>query len=230
MYFLFFQLTVLIKRNTICTSDKYITYQAEDKSLPSTFDDGRTQYKYSIELDVVIPDEHVVIKLKHIQTRIVVRRVSSYLTFAIQMPEDLLNSTDNKNLQLCVQGCPTSEIINYEEFFKNQDIRELSSIPREEALEKCQNAKLSDFYLDSCVFDLMMTGNENFTISVFLALQDALNLDRDYRDYLENRTTLPIYESSAANSVQTCVCERISICVLFVLLCRLIIQQMNVPT
>ena len=120
---------MLIKKNIICTSEKYITYQADEHSLPSTFDDGKTNYKHSIEIEVKEPDEHVIIRLKHIDTQIVVRRVSSYLTFAIQMPEDLLNSTENTNLQLCVQGCPSSELIDYTEFFRKQKLREQFIIP-----------------------------------------------------------------------------------------------------
>lgn len=199
---------MLIKRNTICTAtDKYITYQAESGVLPSTFDDGQTTYgkSHSVKLIEVEPGKHIEIKIKYIDTKILVRQVGSYLTFAITMPEELTNSSGKNGLELCVRGCPKSEIIDYQSFLnlKKKEIKH-TVMSRKEAEKLCLESNLMDFYLDSCVFDLMTTGNENFTVSAYSALQDVLKLDPDYRKTQENRTTLTIYDvPDGASSYRT---------------------------
>lgn len=196
------KLTVLIKKNRVCTPDGYILYQAESLALPSTFDDGQTHYgkSHTVSLVEIDPGKHVEITLKYIDTKIVIRRVGDYLTFSIQMPEEILkqNSTTKNNLELCVRGCPTHEIIDFGRFLAHPE-RGNSEIDvtmsRKDAEELCRSANLVDFYFDSCVFDLLTTGNVTFRIAALTALQDVLKLEPDFHKNGENRTTLRIYDN-----------------------------------
>lgn len=196
------KLTVLIKRNQDCASEGYILYQANSYLLPSTFDDGQIHYgkSHSVSLVEIEPGKHVEITLKYIDTKIVIRLAGEYLTFSIQMPEELLpvNSTSKNNLELCVRGCPKSEIIDYKKYLalKEKEISENDvNMSRKDAEELCRSAKLVDFYFDSCVFDLLSTGNVTFRLAALSALQDVLKFDPDFHKNGENRTSLQIYDN-----------------------------------
>jgi len=182
-------------------------YQAGLGYLPSTFEDGQTRYgkSHSVKLTEVDPGKHVEITLKYIDTKILLRLVGSYLTFSISMPIEILNSTsDSAVLELCTKGCPKSEIIDYQKFLsmREKEISETSvNMSRAEATRLCRSANLVDFYLDSCVFDLLTTGNETFKLSAYAALQDVLKLDPDFYKTQQNRTTLDIYQISSGSAL-----------------------------
>lgn len=175
-------------------------YQANSELLPSTFDDGQTRYgkSHSVKLEEVDPGKHIEITLKYIDTRIVIRLVGSYLTFAISMPAEFLNlTTDSNVLELCTKGCPQNEVIDYKRYlaYKQQEVNGKGvNITRDEALEMCRRAGLVDFYLDSCVFDLLATGNDTFRFSAYAALQDVRKLDPNFSKTQENRTSLDVYD------------------------------------
>lgn len=205
-----FQLTVLIKENRDCASHGYILYQADSYVLPSAFVDGQTKYgkSHSVSLVEVDPGRHVEITMKYIDTKIIIRLVGNYLTFLIRMPEQLLpvNSTNKNKLELCVRGCPKSEIIDYKKFLalKEKQVSESDvNMSRQEAEELCRSANLVDFYFDSCVFDLLTTGNDTFRYSALSALQDVLKSDPDFHKNSENRTQLTVYDEMYRDSAQS---------------------------
>lgn len=213
MFTFYLQLTVLIKKNRDCASTGYILYQANSHLLPSTFEDGETKYgkSHSVSLTEIDPGKHVEIVLKYIDTTIVIHLVGNYLTFAIRIPEELLpgNSTNTNSLELCVRGCPSREIIDYQKFLalKEDEVQERNvNMTRKYAAELCRSANLVDFYFDSCVFDLLTTGNETFKLSARSALQDVLKLHPDF--ILKNETTLPSF-SGGALSYRTSTCSHL---------------------
>lgn len=130
----------------------------------------------------------VKIQARYIGTSIIIRRVGIYLTFAIRMPEDTLDfSEDNGGLQLCLHGCPRNELI------KEHTLGRQSQQPRlpgpgqgtdtlrpphqiytvERATAKCRETlKVEDVYFQSCVFDLLTTGDPEFSMAAFGALED----------------------------------------------------------
>lgn len=218
------KLTVLIKENRDCASDGYIMYQAESYMLPSAFTDGQTRYgkSHSVSLVEKDPGRHVEIIMKYIDTKIVIRLVGNYLTFLIRMPEQLLqvNSTNKNNIQLCVRGCPKSEIIDYKRFLASKEKQVSESdvnMSRQEAEELCRSANLVDFYFDSCVFDLLTTGNDTFRYSALSALQDALKSDPDFHKTSENRTKLTIYDDMYRSSVQSVRTSSLDLLTVFLL-------------
>jgi len=212
LFIVYFQMSVLIKSNPECASSRYILYEATAEQLASTFIDGQTKYgrSHSVKLEEVDVGKHVEIFIKYIDTRIVIRLVGGYLTFSIKIPEEFLNSSSS-GLALCTKGCPKNELINYKQFLAEKSRESVISagesvnMTRDKALKLCRQSNLVDFYLDSCVFDLLTTGNETFKHAAYAALEDVLKFDPNYSKSRENRTTLDVYDKlvSSNSAVRT---------------------------
>lgn len=202
---------MIIKGKADCTSNDFQTYQTHGNSLPGTFEDGRVSVGpyNSLELIEVDPGRHVEIHIGYISTFVVVRQIGRHFTFSIRMPEELVNqSSASQDLQLCVRGCPQSELINYQEYLATRKFMSSSQdaagnhvdgehrpvVTRSFAEEVCREAKLVDFYFDSCVFDLMATGDQNFTLSAVNSLNDVLKLQPSVARTMVNRTSLDTYD------------------------------------
>ena len=220
------QLTVLVKGNPECTKAAFQTYQAQSNLLPGTFEDGHVTYGpyKSIEIIEVDPGKHVEIHIRYIETVVSVRQIGRYFTFSIRMPEELVNKTSNfredikNDLDLCAQGCPAAEQINYKEYLAKQRHKQpvhthtssLSSwssgsrysssgkpsssstplVSRDLAEKVCREADLVDFYFDSCVFDMMATGDKNFTLSALNALRDEIDFNPNILADMDGRNNL----------------------------------------
>ncbi|CAJ1060286.1 RGM domain family%2C member D [Xyrichtys novacula] len=185
------KITVIFKSYHGCTDQK--VYQATTEDLPLAFQDGTRSGGESGSLTIVERGgsgvgRQVKIQARYIGTSIIVRRVGSYLTFAIRMPEDTLDfSEDNGGLQLCLHGCPRNELI------KEHTLGRQSQQPRlqgtntelgplrpphqvytvERATAKCRDTlQVEDVYFQSCVFDLLTTGDPEFSMAAYGALED----------------------------------------------------------
>ncbi|XP_055897838.1 repulsive guidance molecule A-like isoform X2 [Biomphalaria glabrata] len=209
------KLTVIVKGNPECTSKDFQTYLAFTNSLPGTFEDGRVVVgKYnSLELIEVDPGRHVEIHIRYIKTTVVIRQIGRYFTFSINMPEKLISQgIKSDGLDLCVRGCPQSELINYKEVLAKQKFCNILAtepaqadgtlvqpvsrpqIPRSKAEEICKSAKLVGFFFESCVFDLVTTGDQNFASAAVSAVQDAVHLQPSLANNMSNRTSLDTYD------------------------------------
>uniref|UniRef100_A0A0L8I5Y7 Repulsive guidance molecule C-terminal domain-containing protein n=1 Tax=Octopus bimaculoides TaxID=37653 RepID=A0A0L8I5Y7_OCTBM len=194
----------MIKRNDKCGSTNVLTYGTHERSLPNAFDGGATHYGpgKEIELKVLEPSKYVKIHIKYIDTTILVRHIGRYFTFSIRMPEEIVNSsTADEQPELCVDGCPKLQQIDYKKFLarRQEKLREYErdnkvDMSRVEAEAACRNANVAGFYFDSCVFDLMTTGDNNFTAAAYNAWQDLLKLNPEIAKNGRNRTDLTIYD------------------------------------
>ena len=190
------QLSVIIKAYDGCAERKL--YSAQSGNLPAYFVDGTQDagYGHSVLIEDVIPGEHVEIHIKYISTVIVVRQQGQYLQFAIRMPEDLIHKDDST--QFCVAGCPHKERISYKDFIKNF-LPEKTQ--RQSMVRECRDAVLIDDYLDSCVFDLLTTGDQNFTKAALHAQMDVNRLHPQGTLLLKNRTS--VFEDEELYSLLT---------------------------
>ncbi|XP_029562785.1 repulsive guidance molecule A isoform X1 [Salmo trutta] len=186
------KITVIFKSYHGCTEQK--VYQATTEDLPSAFQDGSRTGGEGGSLWIVekvgAGGRLVTIQARYIGTSIIVRRVGRYLTFAIRMPEDTLDfSEENSGLQLCLHGCPRNELIK-EHTLGRQPLHprlpgsgsnpELGPLlpPHqiytvERATAKCRETlQVEDIYFQSCVFDLLTTGDPEFSMAAYGALED----------------------------------------------------------
>ncbi|XP_072166587.1 repulsive guidance molecule A-like isoform X2 [Diadema setosum] len=187
------KLTVIIKphRDGECAEHKQ--YQAVAGNLPAVFSDGTVTSgrEQGVVIVEVIPGEHVEIHIKYIATLIVIRQVGRYITFAVRMPQEFIHHYGAEEMQLCVRGCPPSEQIEYASFLSEtaRDDRNYKEL-RQGAIAKCRQARVIDDYLDSCVFDLLTTGDANFTRAAQSALTDITRLHPNASILLKNRTSV----------------------------------------
>lgn len=210
-----------------------MTYRARTNYLPGTFENGRSDVgpDKSVAIQVMEPGKHVEIYLRFIDTTIRVRQIGRYFTFAIKMPQEIVEqSLGDDTQQLCVQGCPEQEQINYKKYLaEKRKIMDLNqgdiAMTSKRASELCRQSQVVDFYFDSCVFDLMTTGDENFTIAAHQLLEDLTELSPDIVKTQENRTYLnyeEIHPSSGCRLKSNFIPWT---CALAVLLCFLFDQR-----
>lgn len=161
---------------------------------------------------------HVKIQARYIGTSIIIRRVGSYLTFAIRMPEDTLDfSEDNSGLQLCLHGCPRNELIKEHTLSRqsqqphlqgtNTDLGLLRPPHQiytvERATAKCRETlQVEDVYFQSCVFDLLTTGDPAFSMAAYGALEDLKALPPSKLKQNSPRTPR-VFNGSASQTLAT---------------------------
>ncbi|KAK3096745.1 hypothetical protein FSP39_002856 [Pinctada imbricata] len=218
----------MIKKNVDCAANEFKTYMAQTDHLPGTFSDGMTHYgpDRSVYLRVLEPGKNIEIYLRYIDTTIRVRQIGRYFTFAIKMPESIVDESRKLDEeQLCIQGCPKRERIDYQRFLAEKRKVALEKhgsikMTREEASDLCRKEKVVDFYFDSCVFDLMTTGDTNFTMAAYQAWQDLIILSPEFVPRHQNRTDFKKYDDEIhSGSRRTTQSEYFWIIVLSVLIC-----------
>ncbi|XP_028679660.1 repulsive guidance molecule A [Erpetoichthys calabaricus] len=185
------KLTIIFKNFQECVDQK--VYQAETDELPAAFVDGSKNGgdrhgANTLRILEKAPGQHVEIQARYIGTTIVIRQVGRYLTFAIRMPEELVHSTEDKESQglyLCLRGCPLSERIDFRTFRAKAAENEpaiggsrppvsAEGFTYESATAKCkERLPVEDLYFQSCVFDLLTTGDVNFTMAAYYAFEDV---------------------------------------------------------
>jgi RGM family protein len=174
----------------------------------------------SLAIEEIVPNEHIEIHLHYIDTTVVIRQVGGYFSVAVKMPAQIVNETlimDEEQIQLvpapvqlCSSGCPLNQIIPYKEIIANakpvinstkyKTVSENSMtkdfprviLSKEVSLEKCRSAGLTDYFLDSCVFDLMSTGDNNFTTTSLYAMKDSVRLVPQLAARRQNRTDIDL--------------------------------------
>ncbi|XP_054666736.1 repulsive guidance molecule B [Grus americana] len=181
------KITIIFKSYQDCTDQK--VYQAVTDDLPAAFVDGTTNggdgNTKSLRIVEKVSGKYIEIHAKYIGTTVYIRQLGRYLTLAIRMPQELVMAyKESQDLQLCVNGCPSSERIDDSGHLPLPVIGQLfpqdgAAHPRsmytlDTATTKCHEKMLvKDIYFYSCVFDLLTTGDANFTAAAHSALQDV---------------------------------------------------------
>ncbi|XP_058521362.1 repulsive guidance molecule A isoform X2 [Ochotona princeps] len=173
------KLTIIFKSFQECVDQK--VYQAEMDELPAAFADGSRNGgdrhgANSLRITEKVSGQHVEIQARYIGTTIVVRQVGRYLTFAARMPEEVVHAVEDRDAQglyLCLRGCPLSQQID----FQAAGPAAPAAFPYETAAAKCkEKLPVEDLYYQACVFDLLTTGDVNFTLAAYYALEDVKSL------------------------------------------------------
>lgn len=182
------QLTIIFKNMKECIDQK--VYQAEIDNLPAAFEDGSVNGGErpggsSLAIRERSPGQHVEIRAEYIGTTIAVRQAGRQLSFSIRAAEEVAHAfTEEQDLQLCVGGCPRSQRISRSECCRGRAAAEAARALCKEMLP------VEDVYFQSCVFDVVTSGDANFTMAAHGALEDA-------RVFLPNTEKLHIFQAGA---------------------------------
>ncbi|XP_066467051.1 hemojuvelin [Tiliqua scincoides] len=166
------KLTIIFKNMKECIDQK--VYKAEVDNLPAAFEDGSVNGGErpggnSLTIQEHSPGRHVEIQAAYIGTTIAVRQAGRQLSFSIRAAEEVAGSfTEEQDLQLCVGGCPPSQRISRSECCCGDGV----SAERAHRLCK-EKLPVEDVYFQSCVFDVVTSGDANFTLAAHGALEDA---------------------------------------------------------
>ncbi|KAG0724494.1 RGM domain family member B [Chionoecetes opilio] len=168
------QVTVLVKEHGACGSER--TYEASAEALPKAFVDGTTWTGGSAlsphtQVQERVPGEHVLITVSRINATVAVRKIEKYLTVLVTLPESEVG--EGGELQLCVGGCPISERIPR---FPPPPMFS-PAMAKSQAVKLCKEYNVTDYYLDSCIFDLMATGDKSFRVAALAAQRDLWEHD-----------------------------------------------------
>ncbi|XP_061679158.1 repulsive guidance molecule A isoform X2 [Syngnathoides biaculeatus] len=186
------KLTIIFKNFQECVDQK--TFHAETDELPAAFADGSKnggERHGANALRVVekVPGRHVEIQARYIGTTVVVRQVGRYLTFAVRMPEEVVRSVeeeeddDDQDLYLCLHGCPADQRIDFRKV-PTQAAGAARGFTYRSARAKCkERLPVEDLYFQSCVFDLLSSGDINFTMAAYYALEDVKTLHSDSKRF-----------------------------------------------
>lgn len=201
------KLTIIFKNFQECVDQKM--YHAETDELPAAFADGSKNGgdrhgANTLRVVEKVPGQHVEIQARYIGTTIVVRQVGRYLTFAVRMPEEVVHSVeegDNEDLYLCLHGCPANQLIDFRNFnarapegHGKSRVRgggggggsgsQPNTFTYQSAKAKCkERLPVEDLYFQSCVFDLLSSGDINFTMAAYYAFEDVKMLHSNSKRY-----------------------------------------------
>ncbi|XP_049430698.1 repulsive guidance molecule A [Epinephelus fuscoguttatus] len=194
------KLTIIFKNFQECVDQKM--YHAETDELPAAFADGSKNGgdrhgANTLRVVEKVPGQHVEIQARYIGTTIVVRQVGRYLTFAVRMPEEVVNSVeegDNQDLYLCLHGCPANQRIDFRNFKaraaeahsagRSRSGTAAHGFTYQSAKAKCkERLPVEDLYFQSCVFDLLSSGDINFTMAAYYAFEDVKMLHSNSKRY-----------------------------------------------
>lgn len=146
------------------------------------------------------PGNHVELHAGYIGVTVIVRQLGRYLTMAVRIPEELAQAYDStQDLQLCLNGCPGGERIDkaghlplplsppplglqlrhpiYPSQTQAPPYGAAQVFSVEGAKQRCrEQLEVQDIYFHSCVFDLLTTGDANFTVAAYSAQKDMESL------------------------------------------------------
>lgn len=183
------KITIIFKNMQECIDQK--VYQAEVDNLPAAFEDGSVNGGdrpggSSLSIRTANPGSHVEIRAAYIGTTIIIRQTAGQLSFSIRVAEDVARAfSAEQDLQLCVGGCPPSQRLSRSE--RNRR----GAIAVDTARRLCKEGlPVEDAYFQSCVFDVSVSGDPNFTVAAQTALDDA-------RVFLPDLEKLHLFPSDA---------------------------------
>lgn len=192
------QITIIFKNMQECIDQK--VYQAEVDNLPAAFEDGSINGGdrpggASLSIRTADPGSHVEIRAAYIGTTIIIRQTAGQLSFSIRVAEDVARAfSAEQDLQLCVGGCPPSQRLSRSE--RNRR----GAIAIDAARRLCKEGlPVEDAYFQSCVFDVSVSGDPNFTVAAQTALDDA-------RVFLPDLEKLHLFPSDAAPPLSPATC------------------------
>ncbi|CAI4226803.1 unnamed protein product [Auanema sp. JU1783] len=225
------QVTVILRPHN-CTLSKQLTYSTslEDTNLPISFMSGVTSVnvdgnRRAIEVLRQSVD-YIELNLRYIDSSIHIRRRGNYMSVSVRSPQFVLQSSSSTSSQLCLSGChpsfvsPLKSMISMpEEFSTCQEIP--LKISKSAALERCQRKNLTDSFLDTCIYDVLLTDNEDILSLTYDVQQDFKRVFPLHYHYTTGRQHI-LHENYTENFGGNCILLQKSSCTLQISLFLLI--------
>lgn len=180
---------------------RHLTYFADEGRLPVTWhEDGgdAAAVMDGVQIVETVAAEMVEIRLLYAATLVSLRLVGRYYSVSVFLPSSTLldggvsSSAELAAVQLCRSGCPRTELVDLGAFFRQTARRQAKAkrttgrrrdeggkgaavLPLRVVVRTCgEAAGLSGYLADSCVFDLLNTGDLTFAqLSAQAALSDV---------------------------------------------------------
>ena len=167
------QITIIFKNWRECIEQQI--YHAELDNVPPAFVDGsitsgERRGHHSLQVSTEAPGRHAQINATHIGTTLVVRQSGRSLSLSVRAPRAIVDTfSPEQDLQLCKWGCPASQRLEHPQ-----------AQPGTTAYVHCASLlPAKDMYFQACLFDVLTTGDVNFSASAVAALQDARSMIAD---------------------------------------------------
>ncbi|CAI5437884.1 unnamed protein product [Caenorhabditis angaria] len=166
------KVTVLIRKHN-CTGTLKYEASADEQFLSRGFVDGTTHsrdHRHNRNSVEVLWQEsnYIEIALHFIHSSIHIRRQGPYLAVSIKSPTNVLETGSSLN-ELCWKGCRKSAKIRIEDAFeKPNDFAKCYArrvhVPIRIAEDRCREIGTMSNFFSACVFDLMLTGDDNLVL------------------------------------------------------------------
>ena len=194
------------QRKRSCIQQKI--YEATSEYLPTLFKDGTHTTGSRCKTHIRKKRGQVQLRDCRSNTTILIRRIGKYLTFNILTPFEIVK----KSSGLCTTGCPATELVDYRTVLQDRISNQVQQSPNDApaddsssvstayAMSKCASQNLTDFWYDSCVFDLLTTGDRQFTRAARVSMIDAINMDPKLRLRRSDSVVLTIMNDRASGS------------------------------
>ncbi|CAJ0592426.1 unnamed protein product [Cylicocyclus nassatus] len=176
------KITVLIRKHN-CTRSLHYEAASEEETLPVSFVDGVKNHKTDdgrVSVEIISRGDYVEIAMHHIHSSVHIRRRGPYLSVSVMVPENLQRGPALFDT-LCTSGCRNQSIISIDKALASPNqyakcyARRLH-VPIKLATDRCRTVNVTDQYIDACIFDLMLTGDEYLVAMARDAQLDVRNL------------------------------------------------------
>ena len=179
---------MIVKADSVgCVGAQFLAYSASaDRALPASLSLGGVVggTDFVVTLGVSQDSRRAELRLRHVGARLIIRRVAGMLAVTLSWPAVLATAPPPPHLQLlqlCMSGCPHGQLL----LLPIAPHRRLSLIT---AQRKCVASQLHGNLLDSCVFDLVATGDVTYVQAAVLAKVDLATLAPSALELRNNRT------------------------------------------
>jgi hypothetical protein len=217
---------VFKQRKRSCIQQKI--YEATSEYLPTLFKDGTHTTGTRCKTHIRKKRGEVVLRDCRSNTTILIRRIGKYLTFNILSPFEIVK----KSSGLCTTGCPATELVDYRTVLQDRISNQVHATNNQDgtvdtayAMSKCASQNLTDFWYDSCMFDLLTTGDRQFTRAARVSMIDAINMDPKLRLRRSDSVVLTIMNDRTSSSGRRLTLS--SSCLLLLTLCTLLARHAN---
>ncbi|KAJ7985648.1 hypothetical protein DPEC_G00354240 [Dallia pectoralis] len=177
------KITIIFKNWRQCMEQQI--YQAELDNVPAAFvggavTSGEPHGRPSLTVSSDQPGRYAEISADHIGTTLVVRQTGRSLSLSIRLPRAIAEAfTPEQDLQLCVYGCPAVQLLEPLPE-PSPPFSWTSGHPSVVTQAHCAALlPVRDIYYQACMFDVLATGDLNWSLAAVAALEDARTMISD---------------------------------------------------